>query len=99
MRENINFMWLFNRQVADHNTNASFRSKKLMGIFKDIFKQVVLLLAQEGLVILKEVYTDGIKIESMAERYTFVWSNAVKDPQRKSDATTQKDVGLCIEYC
>lgn len=83
MRENINFMWLSNRQVADHNTIARFRSKKLKGVFKDIFKQVVLLLAQEGLVTLKQVYTDGTKIESMAGRYTFVWGNAIKTRKEK----------------
>jgi transposase len=55
------------RQVADHNTLARFRSKRLKGIFKDIFKQVVLLLADEGLLTLKEVFTDGTKIESVAE--------------------------------
>jgi transposase len=52
---NINYMWLSARQVADHNTLARFRSKRLKGIFKDIFKQVVLLLADEGLLTLKEL--------------------------------------------
>lgn len=83
MRENINFMWLSARQVADHNTIARFRSQKLKTIFKDIFKQVVLLLAQEGLVTLKEVFTDGTKIESIAGRYTFVWGNAIKTRKEK----------------
>ncbi len=83
MRENINFMWLSARQVADHNTLARFRSQKLKTIFKDIFKQVVMLLAQEGLVTLKEVYTDGTKIESVAGRYTFVWGNAIKTRKEK----------------
>lgn len=83
MRENINFMWLSNRQVADHNTIARFRSNKLKDVFKDIFKQVVLLLAEEGLVTLKEVYTDGTKIESVAGRYTFVWGNAIKTRKEK----------------
>ena len=78
MRENITFMWLSAMQVADHNTIARFRSERLKGIFKDIFKQVVLLLADEGLVTLKEVFTDGTKIESVAESYTFVWGNAIK---------------------
>ena len=50
MRENINFMWLVNNQVADHNTIARFRSQKLKGVFKDIFKQVALLLAEEGFI-------------------------------------------------
>ena len=83
MRENINFMWLTNKQIADHNTIARFRSKKLKSVFKDIFKQVVLLLAGEGLVTLKEIYTDGTKIESMAGRYTFVWGNAIKTRKEK----------------
>ena len=83
MRENINYMWLSARQVADHNTIARFRSKRLRTIFKDIFKQVVLLLADEGLVTLKEVFTDGTKIESIAGRYTFVWGNAIKTRKEK----------------
>lgn len=83
MRENINYMWLSAMQVADHNTIARFRSKRLKGIFKDIFKQVVLLLADEGLVTLKEVFTDGTKIESVAGRYTFVWGNAIKTRKEK----------------
>ena len=83
MRENINFMWLSGRQVADHNTIARFRSEKLKAAFKDVFKQVVLLLTQEGLVTLKQVYTDGTKIESIAGRYTFVWGNALKTNKEK----------------
>lgn len=83
MRENVNYMWLAARQVADHNTIARFRSVKLRNIFKDIFRQVVLLLAEEGLVSLKEVFTDGTKIESMAGRYTFVWGNAIKTNKEK----------------
>lgn len=83
MRENINFMWLSAQQIADHNTIARFRSRKLKTIFKDIFKQVVLLLADEGLISLREVFTDGTKIESIAGRYTFVWGNAIKTRKEK----------------
>src|SRR5690625_7673672 len=79
MRENINFMWLSAQQVVDHNTIARFRSNRLKDVFKDIFKQVVMLLAEEGLVTLKEVYTDGTKIESVAGRYTFVWGKSIKN--------------------
>ena len=76
-------MWLSGRQTVDHNTIARFRSNKLKLVFKDIFKQVVLLLASEGLVNLKRVYTDGTKIESAAGRYTFVWGNAIKTNKEK----------------
>lgn len=83
MSENINYMWLSGLQVADHNTIARFRSKKLKDVFKDIFKQVVLLLAEEGYVTLKEVYTDGTKIESVAGRYTFVWKKTIEYHKEK----------------
>lgn len=72
LEENINFMWLSGNQLVDHNTAARFRSNRLKETFKDIFRQVVMLLAEEGLVSLKEVYTNGTKIESVAGRYTFV---------------------------
>jgi hypothetical protein len=48
-----------------------------------IFTQVVLLLCEEGLLNLKELYTDGTKIEANANRYTFVWGNAVKTNKTK----------------
>ena len=37
----------------------------------------------EGLVSLKEIYTDGTKIEANANRNTFVWGNAIKTNKEK----------------
>src|SRR5690625_6356918 len=42
-----------------------------------------MLLAEEGLLSLKEVYTDGTKIESVAGRYTFVRGNAIETNKEK----------------
>ncbi|WP_278034756.1 transposase [Flavobacterium nitratireducens] len=53
IRENINFMWLTGMTVVDHNTISRFRTNKLKDSFKEIFKQVVLMLASEGLISLK----------------------------------------------
>ncbi|QIY85078.1 IS1182 family transposase [Chryseobacterium sp. NEB161] len=83
LRENINFMWLSNMSIVDHNTVNRFRAHKLEAAFKDIFSQVVLLLAEEGLVSLKQVFVDGTKIESQSNRYTFVWANAIKTNKEK----------------
>jgi transposase len=83
MRENVLFMWLSNMNIADHNTIARFRSQKLQSAFKDIFTQVVLLLAEEGFITLKQVYTDGTKIEAQAGRYTFVWGKSIKNNKEK----------------
>lgn len=78
VRENIVFMWLAGMQRPDHHTINRFRSERLRDVISDIFAQVVLLLHEEGLLDIKEVYTDGTKIEANANRYTFVWGNAIK---------------------
>lgn len=78
LKENIHFMWISGMNTPDHNTINRFRSERLQGVLKQVFGQVVELLASEGLVNLKEVYTDGTKIESKANRYTFVWGNSIK---------------------
>ena len=83
LRENINFMWLSNMTIVDHNTINRFRNSKLELCFKDIFKQIVLMLAEEGLITLKEIYTDGTKLEAQANRYSFVWGKAIKTNKAK----------------
>jgi transposase len=83
IRENINYMWLTGMTIVDHNTINRFRSNKLKDSFKEIFKQVVLMLASEGLLSLKQIYTDGTKIEAQAGRYTFVWGNSIKTNKAK----------------
>jgi transposase len=78
LSENVHFMWLAGGAKPDHNTIADFRSKRLKDHLKKIFNQVVMLLAEEGAVTLKEVVLDGTKIEANANRYTFVWGKAIK---------------------
>jgi hypothetical protein len=76
--QNINFMWLSGMSKPDHNTINRFRGKRLQKSLQPIFTQVVLLLCEEGVLSLKELYTDGTKIEANANRYTFVWGNSIK---------------------
>ena len=76
-RENIHFMWLAAMEQPDHNTINRFRSDKLKGIIKKIFSQVVILMVDSGHVDLQCVYTDGTKIESSANKYTFVWGKRI----------------------
>src|SRR5690554_1394314 len=83
VRENINFMWLTGMTIVDHNTINRFRSDKLKDSFKEIFKQVVLMLSSEGLISMKQLYTDGTKIEAQAGRYTFVWGKSIKTNKAK----------------
>ncbi|MDT8413681.1 MAG: IS1182 family transposase [Vicingaceae bacterium] len=78
MRENVYFIWLSGQQFPDFRTLNLFRGKRLKDSISCIFKQVVLLLQAEGYVTLEEVFTDGTKIESTANRYTFVWKKSVE---------------------
>lgn len=83
LQQNIHFMWLSGMSTPDHNTINRFRGERLKEPLKKIFTQVVQLLAAEGLLSLKELYTDGTKIEANANRYTFVWGNAIKTNKEK----------------
>lgn len=90
LKENIHFMWLSGMQQPDHNTLNRYRSERLEKVLKPIFAQVVEFLSQKGQVSLKEVYTDGTKIEANANRYTFVWGNSIRYNKAKMAAQLQE---------
>lgn len=83
VKENIYFMWLSGMNQPDHHTINRFRSERLRNILKEVFAQIVLLLVDSGHVSLKEIYTDGTKIESVANRYSFVWGKAIKTSRER----------------
>jgi transposase len=83
VRENIHLMWLSGMQKPDHHTLNRFRGDRLKGSLKKVFVQVVHLLADQGLLSLKEMYVDGTKIEANANKYTFVWGNSIKVNKEK----------------
>jgi transposase len=77
LQENIHFMWLAGMNRPDHNTLNRFRSHRSAAALKPIFAQVVHLLADQGVLSLKEAFVDGTKLEANAGRYTFVWAKSV----------------------
>jgi len=81
--QNIHYMWLSGMSKPDHNTINRFRSQRLQKTLQPIFTQVVLLLCEEGLLSVKDLYTDGTIIEANANRYTFVWGNSIKNNKEK----------------
>lgn len=77
-RKNIDFIWLLQgERVPDHTSFARFRSGKARQAIEDLFYQFVKRLAAEQEIEYEEVFIDGTKIESMANRYTFVWRKSV----------------------
>ncbi|WP_143016847.1 transposase, partial [Dyadobacter soli] len=75
--------FLSSMSYPDHNTINRFRGVRLKDALRKIFEEVVLLLAQEGLLSIEEVYTDGTKIEANANKYTFVWRKAIATNKEK----------------
>ncbi|MFW5886865.1 MAG: IS1182 family transposase [Bacteroidota bacterium] len=89
LRENVYFIWLSGQQFPDYRTINFFRGKRLKNNIEAIFKQVVLLLQGEGIITLEEVFTDGTKIESVANRYTFVWKKSIEKYKAKLEEKIQ----------
>ena len=82
--ENIHFMWLGGMNRPDFRTINRFRSERLSGgKLESIFTKVVELLSDEGFVSLNVQYIDGTKIESVANKYTFVWKGSVEKNKAK----------------
>ncbi len=76
-KESIYFMWLSSMSYPDHNTINRFRGVRLKHALRSVFEDVVKLLAEEGLLSIEEVNTDGTKIEANANKYTFVWKKSI----------------------
>ena len=87
-RENLVFRWLLEDQkTPDHCTIARFRgNRNLQEAFEDLFFQYVKKLENKGYTEHSEVFVDGTKIESKANRYTFVWLKQVSKQLEKIKA-------------
>jgi len=86
MKENIHYLWLSGKQFPKYNTINNFRSLHLKDSINQLFTQVVLMLVEMGYITLKEQYIDGTKIESKANKYTFVWRKSVEKNHAKLQA-------------
>ena len=83
LRENIYFMWISGKQTPNFRTINLFRSTIMKDIIDEVFIQVMELLLEEGLVHLQDYFLDGTKIESKANKYTFVWKKVVNKNKLK----------------
>ncbi len=78
LQENIYFMWLSGKSCPDFRTINRFRGEGLKEDIKSLFTQLVLLLQESGYVSLEVQYIDGTKIESVSNKYSFVWRGSVE---------------------
>ena len=83
-RRDINFMYLLEGKPApDHATIARFISLHLSQCSKKTLAEVTALLKDLGEISGVHIFIDGTKIESAANRYTFVWKKAVTKLQKR----------------
>lgn len=90
LHEHIHYMWLSGGARPDFRTINYFRGKRLKTYFDDIFTRVVELLHSEGFVSLEVQYIDGTKIESAANKYTFVWRGSIEKYDRRLREKTRR---------
>ena len=77
LKRDIHFIWLAGYNKPDFITINRFRNR-VKDEISNVFTQLVLLLAEKGFITLDVEYVDGTKIESKANKYTFVWRKNVE---------------------
>ena len=82
VQRDIHYIWLAAQERPDFVTINRFRNRVKKEI-NNIFTQVVLVLADKGFITLDVEYIDGTKIESKANKYTFVWRKSVEKNRAK----------------
>lgn len=82
LTRDIHYLWLAGYEQPDFATINRFRNRVKEEI-NNIFTQLVLLLVQRGFITLDVAYIDGTKIESKANKYTFVWRKSVEKNRSK----------------
>ncbi len=82
LKRDVHFIWLAGYEHPDFITINRFRNRVKQEI-NNVFTQLVLLLSAKGLVTLEVEYIDGTKIESKANKYTFVWRKTVEKNRAK----------------
>ena len=88
----IHYIWLAGYEKPDFITINRFRNR-VKGEINNIFTQVVLILSSKGFISLDVEYIDGTKIESKANKYTFVWRKSVE----KNRAKLMKKISVLLD--
>ena len=82
LQRDIHYIWLAAQERPDFVTINRFRNR-VKNEINNIFTQIVLVLADKGFITLDVEYIDGTKIESKANKYTFVWRKTVEKNRAK----------------
>lgn len=92
VQRDIHYIWLAAQERPDFVTINRFRNRVKTEI-NNVFTQLVILLAERGFITLDVEYIDGTKIESKANKYTFVWRKTVE----KNRAKLQEKIKVLLQ--
>lgn len=82
LKRDIHFIGLAGYEQPDFNTVNRFRNR-VKDEINQVFTQLVVVLAEKGFITLEVEYIDGTKIESKANKYTFVWRKSTEKNRAK----------------
>lgn len=77
LKRDVHFIWLADYEQPDFNTINRFR-ERMKDKISEVFTLLVLELVEKGFISLDVEYIDGTKIESKANKYTFVWRKSTE---------------------
>ena len=99
-KRDINFMYLLEgRPAPNHATIARFLSMHFSQCSKKTLAEITEVLLNIGEISGVQVFIDGTKMESAADRYTFVWKKAVtKFQNRLAERSAVFVEGLELSY-
>lgn len=85
--------WISGNSTPDFRTINNFRGQKLKHHIHDLFAEVVKMLQELQVLTLDIQHIDGTKIESSANKYTFVWRGSVEKNKAKLEEKIKKVLG------
>lgn len=83
LKYDVRYMWICGGKRLSFATINRFRTNHMIKCIDFYFDAVVSILAEKGVISLEEQYVDGTKIESKANKYTFVWKKTVEKNRAK----------------
>ena len=76
-KTNIRYMYLMDYETPTYRSFSYFINEEIQESAQDIFKAVMSYIEKTEHVDLQHLYIDGSKFEANANKYTWVWKNAV----------------------
>ena len=83
LKYDVRYMWICGGKRLSFATINRFRTNHMIKCIDFYFDAVVSILVEKGVISLEKQYVDGTKIESKANKYTFVWKKTVEKNKAK----------------